>query len=72
MKKSKIILLQSALQCNFSTWLYSLVICRLQLALYRHWSLVESMRHSLYTATTLKLWTLKGEKRLHELLAEMG
>ncbi|XP_037802078.1 cell division control protein 45 homolog [Penaeus monodon] len=44
----------------------------LQLGLYRHWSLVESMRHSLYTATTLKLWTLKGEKRLHELLAEMG
>lgn len=44
----------------------------LQLALYRHWSLVESMRHSLYSATTLRLWTLKGEKRLHELLAEMG
>ncbi|XP_045592564.1 cell division control protein 45 homolog [Procambarus clarkii] len=44
----------------------------LQLALYRHWSLVESMRHSLYPATTLRLWTLKGEKKLHELLAEMG
>ncbi|XP_071517437.1 cell division control protein 45 homolog isoform X2 [Panulirus ornatus] len=44
----------------------------LRLALYRHWSFVESMRHSLYSATTLKLWTLKGEKRLHELLAEMG
>ncbi|XP_068210074.1 cell division control protein 45 homolog [Palaemon carinicauda] len=44
----------------------------LQLALYRHCSLVESMRHSLYTATSLKLWTLKGEKRLCELLAEMG
>ncbi|XP_066947655.1 cell division control protein 45 homolog isoform X2 [Macrobrachium rosenbergii] len=44
----------------------------LQLALYRHCSLVESMRHSLYPATSLRLWTLKGEKRLCELLAEMG
>ncbi|KAG7169539.1 Cell division control protein 45-like [Homarus americanus] len=30
------------------------------------------MRHSLYSTTTLRLWTLKGEKRLYELLAEMG
>ncbi|KAK3866365.1 hypothetical protein Pcinc_028098 [Petrolisthes cinctipes] len=44
----------------------------LKLALYRQWSLVESMRHSLYASTTLKLWTLRGEKRLQELLAEMG
>ncbi|XP_063888720.1 cell division control protein 45 homolog isoform X2 [Scylla paramamosain] len=44
----------------------------LTLALYRHWSLVESMRHSPHLATALRLWTLKGEKRLHELLAEMG
>lgn len=44
----------------------------LQLALYRHCSLVESMRHSLYSATTLRLWTQKGEKRLYELFAEMG
>lgn len=44
----------------------------LQMAMYRHWSIMESMRHSVYTATTLRLWTLKGEKKLHELLAEMG
>nr|BAH83666.1 cell division cycle 45 [Patiria pectinifera] len=44
----------------------------LQLALYRHWSLFESLRHSSYTACNLKLWTLKGFKKLHEFLADMG
>ncbi|XP_018008865.1 cell division control protein 45 homolog [Hyalella azteca] len=43
-----------------------------QLSLYRHWSLVESMRHSPLTATSLKLWTHKGEKKMFELLAELG
>ncbi|PIK60025.1 putative cell division control protein 45-like [Apostichopus japonicus] len=44
----------------------------LQLTLYKHWSLFESMKHSSYTACTLKLWTLKGQKKLHEFLADMG
>ncbi|KAG0711761.1 Cell division control protein 45 [Chionoecetes opilio] len=30
------------------------------------------MRHSPHLATALRLWTVKGEKRLYELLAEMG
>ncbi|XP_011211828.1 cell division control protein 45 homolog [Bactrocera dorsalis] len=44
----------------------------LHLVLYRHWSVVESMRYSMYCACKLRLWTLRGEKRLHELLVEMG
>ncbi|MCL4138839.1 UNVERIFIED_CONTAM: hypothetical protein GTU68_032247, partial [Idotea baltica] len=44
----------------------------LSLVLYRHWTLVESMRHSPYLASSFKLWTLKGEKKMHELLAEIG
>ncbi|XP_072044064.1 cell division control protein 45 homolog [Amphiura filiformis] len=44
----------------------------LQLVLYRHWSLFDSLKHSSYTACNLKLWTLKGNKRLLEFLADMG
>lgn len=44
----------------------------LHLALYRHWSVQDSIKHSKYSACRLKLWTLRGEKRLHELLVEMG
>ncbi|XP_034118330.1 LOW QUALITY PROTEIN: cell division control protein 45 homolog [Drosophila sulfurigaster albostrigata] len=44
----------------------------LHLVLYRHWTVTESMRYSRYSACQLKLWTLRGEKRLHELLVEMG
>ncbi|KAJ8889135.1 hypothetical protein PR048_008629 [Dryococelus australis] len=44
----------------------------LRLALYRHWTVEASLRHSWYTACQLRLWTLRGEKRLFELLAEMG
>lgn len=44
----------------------------LRLALYRHWSVEASLRHSIYTACKLKLWTLRGEKKMQELLAEMG
>lgn len=43
-----------------------------QLALYRHWTLQASLRHTMYTAVSLKLWTVKGEQRLQKLLAEMG
>lgn len=44
----------------------------LQLSLYRHWSLFESLCHSINMACKFKVWTLKGQKRLHEFLAEMG
>ncbi|XP_046385805.1 cell division control protein 45 homolog [Ischnura elegans] len=44
----------------------------LRLALYRHWTVEASVKHTMYTACKLKLWTLRGEKRLNELLAEMG
>ncbi|XP_054283737.1 cell division control protein 45 homolog isoform X1 [Macrosteles quadrilineatus] len=44
----------------------------LSLTLYRHWTVEQSLRHSLETATRLRLWTIRGEKRLQQLLAEMG
>jgi len=44
----------------------------LNLALYRHWSIYESLRHTAYTATKFKVWTMKGEQRLAEFLAELG
>ena len=44
----------------------------LQLTMYRHWSLFESICHSINMACKFKIWTLKGQKRLHEFLAEMG
>lgn len=44
----------------------------LYLALYRHWSVKESIKNSLYSACRLKLWTLNGRKKLDELLVEMG
>lgn len=44
----------------------------LHLALYRHWNVQDSLRHSMYPACQLKLWTARGEKRMNELLVEMG
>lgn len=44
----------------------------LRLTLYRHWTLFESLLHSQYIACHFKVWTLKGRKRLHEYLADMG
>ncbi|XP_035826771.1 cell division control protein 45 homolog isoform X2 [Aplysia californica] len=44
----------------------------LHLSLYRHWSLFDSICHSTSVACKLKLWSLKGQKKLHEFLAEMG
>ncbi|XP_068086609.1 cell division control protein 45 homolog [Anabrus simplex] len=44
----------------------------LQLALYRHWTVESSLRYSRYSATKLRLWTLRGEKKVQELLVEMG
>lgn len=44
----------------------------LHLALYRHWNVHDSIKHSMYSSCKLKLWTLRGEKKLLELLVEMG
>lgn len=44
----------------------------LNIAMYRHWSLFESLRHSICSSTAFKLWTSNGMKRLHQFLAEMG
>ncbi|XP_077296461.1 cell division cycle protein 45 [Arctopsyche grandis] len=43
-----------------------------RLALYRHWSVESSLRYSTYTASKLRLWTLSGEKKLFQLLVDMG
>ncbi|KAF9887087.1 DNA replication initiation factor cdc45 [Aspergillus nanangensis] len=40
--------------------------------LVRHWSLYDSMLHSPYLASRLRIWTENGRKRLHKLLAKMG
>ncbi|CAH0549110.1 unnamed protein product [Brassicogethes aeneus] len=44
----------------------------LKLSLYRHWSVEESLKYSMFTAVKMKLWSLKGDKKLQELLANMG
>ncbi|KAM6965699.1 LOW QUALITY PROTEIN: cell division control protein 45 homolog [Aplochiton taeniatus] len=40
--------------------------------LYQHWSLYESICNSCYTACNFKLWSLQGQKKLQEFLADMG
>ena len=40
--------------------------------LYRHWSLYESLRHTVYTAAKFRIWLNKGKQRLSEFLAELG
>ncbi|KAI1207083.1 CDC45-like protein [Annulohypoxylon truncatum] len=40
--------------------------------LIRHWSLYESMLHSPYLFSRLRIWSESGVKRLHKLLAKMG
>ncbi|XP_029475405.1 cell division control protein 45 homolog isoform X2 [Rhinatrema bivittatum] len=44
----------------------------LRLALYQHWSLYESICNSCYTSASFKLWSVQGQKRLQEFLADMG
>ncbi|KAJ7412048.1 Cell division control protein 45 like protein [Willisornis vidua] len=44
----------------------------LRLALYQHWSLYESLCNTSYTSARLKLWSVQGQKRLQEFLADMG
>jgi len=40
--------------------------------LIRHWSLYDSMLHSPYLFSRLRIWSDSGMKRLHKLLAKMG
>ncbi|XP_052013911.1 cell division control protein 45 homolog [Apodemus sylvaticus] len=42
------------------------------LVLYQHWSLHESLCNTSYTAARFKLWSVHGQKRLQEFLADMG
>lgn len=44
----------------------------LRLVLYRHWTVEASLKYSAFTACKMKLWSFKGDKKLHELLADMG
>ncbi|XP_056677387.1 cell division control protein 45 homolog [Monodelphis domestica] len=44
----------------------------LRLALYQHWSLYESLYNTCYTSARLRLWSVQGQKRLQEFLADMG
>lgn len=44
----------------------------LNLNLYRHWSIFESVCHTVYTSGKFKIWSLKGKQRLSEFLAESG
>lgn len=56
--------IQGAIKINYENDLH--------LVLYRHWSVYESLKHSVYSACKLKLWTHRGEMTLHEFLVEMG
>ncbi|GJQ85966.1 CDC45L [Trypoxylus dichotomus] len=44
----------------------------LRLCLYRHWTVESSLKYSAFTACKMKLWSLRGDKKLQELLADMG
>lgn len=44
----------------------------LRLTLYQHWSLYESICNSCYTSCNFKLWSMHGQKKLQEFLADMG
>lgn len=55
---------QTAVKISYENDLY--------LALYRHWSVRESLLNSIYPACQLKLWTLNGKTKLDELLVDMG
>lgn len=44
----------------------------LRLVLYRHWSVYESMRHTISVCSRFRVWTPRGHKQLLEFLAELG
>jgi hypothetical protein len=42
------------------------------MVLLRHWSILESIHHSIDLACLFKVWTNKGKKKLNEFLADLG
>jgi cell division control protein 45 len=44
----------------------------LNMALLRHWSILESIYHTIDLACLFKMWTNKGKKKLNEFLADLG
>lgn len=42
------------------------------MVLLRHWSILESIFHSIDLACLFKMWTNKGKKKLNEFLADLG
>ena len=42
------------------------------MVLLRHWSIMESIYHSIDLACLFKVWTNKGKKKLNEFLADLG
>lgn len=44
----------------------------LNLSLYRHWSVTNSLRHTPYTAAKFKTFSIKGEMKVSEFLADAG
>ena len=42
------------------------------MVLLRHWSILESIYHSIDLACLFKMWTNKGKKKLNEFLADLG
>jgi len=42
------------------------------LPLYRHWTIQESLTHSLPITSSIKVWTNQGGKKIRELIATMG
>ncbi|XP_018497585.1 cell division control protein 45 homolog [Galendromus occidentalis] len=44
----------------------------LNLIFLKHWTLLESMRHTQHFACRFKMWTVRGQKKIYEFLAELG
>lgn len=44
----------------------------LRFCLYRHWTLYDSMLHSGYVASKMKLWKDRGSSNLNVMLAQIG
>ena len=44
----------------------------LSMVMLRHWTILESINHSIDLACLFKMWTNKGKKKLNEFLADLG
>uniref|UniRef100_A0A0A9YQW4 Cell division control protein 45 n=1 Tax=Lygus hesperus TaxID=30085 RepID=A0A0A9YQW4_LYGHE len=63
---------QNDLEANRSQFYRITAQKDLRLVLYRHWNVQASLRHTICSALKLKLWTVRSEKRLYQVLAEIG